>query len=331
MNSNLKNYLLHLRDILQLMPGLPICFTFVMLKGWLMSFRFNMEKAVLLFRKKKHRIILDYLQKKYDSYLPQILNCPKCEDPSKLPIWILWWQGVELMPPLVKLCYESVKSQANTHPVYLLDKHNYFEYVNLPDFIMEKLENGFIKMANLSDIIRLKLLYDRGGFWMDATLFANSPISTDDCNPYFNSIRMSPAVKGTISDYRWASFYLFAYPHANTMKFFLDVMLAYFRDDHKRIIDYLLIDYTFQMLYERNEEFKHLVDAQPVGNEFTYSLVKILNQPYDENLGVTWQSMSKQTFFKLNWRIKLEQGNTMFHYLENLLLLSNEKEHMKDD
>lgn len=315
MNLYLKYYLLHLRDILHLMPYLSLSITLPLFYKWLASFRFNMTSSVQVFRKKKHRFILDYLEKRYSGLIATSLFLnDKKEDDKKLPIWVFWYQGEENMPPLVKLCYESIKRNACGRRVHLLDKNNMLSFVDIPDYILKMKDTRNINMANFADILRLLLLAEFGGSWLDATLFVTKPLSEEGLNPFFTSIKMPALKEGTISDYRWSTFCLYAHPGASTICCFRDILLAYFRDGHKRVIDYLLIDYIFQMMYEKCDAFRRLIDNQPRSSEYTYTLVNVLNEPYDADLFDKWR---EQQIFKLNWRLELKEGDTMFHYLEN--------------
>ena len=45
-------------------------------------------------------------------------------------IWIFWWQGLENMPEVVKICYNSVLENAGEHPVHLITKENYKQYIS---------------------------------------------------------------------------------------------------------------------------------------------------------------------------------------------------------
>ena len=312
MDSPLKKYLLHLRDILRLVLYLSPKITIPLLMKWVFSFRFNFNHACLAYNKKKHRFILDYLEQRYSHLIPDKLVTRKTTE-EKLPIWVFWYQGIDHMPPVIKLCFESIKRNSCGRPVYLLDKGNLTDYVDIPNYIYDKLDRGFINIANFADILRLSLLTEYGGHWLDATVYVNQPLKENGLNPYFESIKMPILEKGTISDYRWASFCLYAHPGTSTMKCSRDIMLAYFKDGHKRIIDYLLIDYTFQIMYEKCKEFKNLIDSCPRKNEYTYSLVEVLNSPYQPYLWTQWRN---QQFFKLSWKIEIEDNtNSFFHYL----------------
>lgn len=88
------------------------------------------------------------------------------------PIWILWLQGFEQAPDLVKVCVQSVKRALGTKEhIYLLDEKNLSDYIELPDYILQKWKNRKIGYAHFSDIIRLRLLNLYGGVWIDATVY----------------------------------------------------------------------------------------------------------------------------------------------------------------
>ncbi len=266
----------------------------------------------MLYSKRKHRCILDYLETRYSNLLPAALTYEETTKP--LPVWVFWYQGRENMPPVVEMCFRSVLKNACGRPVYLLHKDNMQDFVRLPDYILRKVERKEITVTHLSDILRLCLLSEYGGHWLDATLYVNKPLTEESLDPLFQSIKMKPLVAGTISDYRWSSFCLYSKPKASTIIFFRDVLLAYYHNKrHKCTVDYLLIDYTFQMLYENNAEFKRLVDDRPQGNAYTYSMVKELNSPVDYRLLELWKD---QQFFKLSWKRTVSGAeDTLFSYL----------------
>ncbi|MBQ9553448.1 hypothetical protein IJU97_00315 [bacterium] len=58
----------------------------------------------------------------------------------------------------------------------MLDKDNYEKYVTLPAFIIKKVYEHKISITHLSDIIRMALLKQYGGIWVDATMFINSNV-----------------------------------------------------------------------------------------------------------------------------------------------------------
>lgn len=90
------------------------------------------------------------------------------------PIWVFWWTGEETAPEIVKACIKSIRRNANGHRVIFLSKDNLHDYVTLPDFIEKKHNDGNIGHAHYSDIVRISLLAEYGGVWIDSTvLFRN--------------------------------------------------------------------------------------------------------------------------------------------------------------
>lgn len=87
-------------------------------------------------------------------------------------IWILWLQGMENAPQIVRRCYESItKFKPEGYDITLLTIQNLEKYITLPDYIMDKYYCGLISNTHFSDIIRLELLYIYGGLWIDATVY----------------------------------------------------------------------------------------------------------------------------------------------------------------
>lgn len=116
-----------------------------------------------------------------ESYSPLIERpTPEIVNPSSLiehrtVVWFCWLQGMEAVPEMVRVCYESVCRYLPDKEVVLIDEENFGDYVALPEFIMEKRKKGFIPAALFSDILRLELLIKYGGTWIDSTVLMTDP------------------------------------------------------------------------------------------------------------------------------------------------------------
>lgn len=90
-------------------------------------------------RDRKHQWILDYLKKDPAPVLEKYRNASEasvyCPD---APIWVCWWTGEETAPALVKRCVSSIRENAGTHPVHMITKENYGDYLDIPPHILEK-------------------------------------------------------------------------------------------------------------------------------------------------------------------------------------------------
>lgn len=120
----------------------------------------------------KHRMLYyKMLKRKYLS------RCTKDRDwenkpkkPNKGVIWMSWLSGEENAPLLVKRCFESVRRQFPDKKIVVIDENNYNDYIELPDYIIEKYETGIIGPAHFCDLIRIAVLIKYGGCWIDATV-----------------------------------------------------------------------------------------------------------------------------------------------------------------
>lgn len=120
------------------------------------------------------RVIPNYFKR----YLPAAAAVKErkvVHDDKDEKIFSIWLQGEENAPALVKACFRSVRRHCKQELV-VLDEKTLFEYITLPEEIMEKRRKGQIKNAHFADICRVELLYQHGGFWLDATGFATAPI-----------------------------------------------------------------------------------------------------------------------------------------------------------
>ena len=104
-------------------------------------------------------------------------------EPGGLPrtIWILWLQGFAAAPPLVQKCLESWKRHHPAWNVVELDQASLGTSLNLPAII--DIGRPDVTPQALSDIVRINLLAEHGGVWVDATCFCCRPLDTwiDDC------------------------------------------------------------------------------------------------------------------------------------------------------
>lgn len=89
-------------------------------------------------------------------------------------IWVFWWQGELAMPPVIKECYKSILRNCNGRTVVLLDQNNFKDYITLPDYILRKFYEGVISKTHFSDILRVGLLKEYGGMWIDAAIFVKT-------------------------------------------------------------------------------------------------------------------------------------------------------------
>ena len=115
--------------------------------------------------KKKYYKVLKEFDLKFKNDLPQ-------ESSNK--VWICWFQGMDNAPYIVKKCYESIKTHLKDKEIIVITEENMSNYVDFPDFIIDKWKKGIISNAHMADLLRLDLLIKYGGMWIDSTVFCTS-------------------------------------------------------------------------------------------------------------------------------------------------------------
>lgn len=106
---------------------------------------------------------------------------------GKTYVWSCWLQGWDKAPDLAKACLNSIKRNLVNVEIVELDENNYTKWVTMPKYIIEKYKKGNIPSAMFSDMLRLQLLVEHGGVWIDSTVLNSIPHSPmdedmDTCN-----------------------------------------------------------------------------------------------------------------------------------------------------
>ena len=264
----------------------------------------------------RHKAIIDYLKKKYSD----IINKYKeVEQPSEIlsgecPIWVCWFQGENQMPPLVKGCYRSIKQHANRHPVILITLANYNQYVSIPQYILDKQKTGKISYAHFSDIIRVNLLADYGGIWLDATIFLTNEIKEWEL-PFYSIKQRVPNDFQYVSYYRWTGFYMGGVKNNILCTFVRDILYQYHKSD-KELIDYFLLDYIIALGYNEIPSIKRIIDSIPYSNPNLYYIQNNISKPLNKE---DFNNICKNTsIFKLNFKIPIPTDENCLYYYLNL-------------
>lgn len=204
-------------------------------------------------------IIDDY----YKGKLPGYNVSPKKEFDTDKIIWQYWGQGFQdkNLPEVVSICAASVDRHKADYTVIRLDDSSIKAYLDIPDFVWEKLgrAQGFNRTF-FSDLLRVMLLKVYGGVWLDATVYLSSSLP-----PYLKQhdyflYQRDPTEQfkkyweGTYA-YYWGwdpdfkvqmlSSIMFAQKESPVITGLLDLMLYYWQEQDK-LMDY----FCFQILYQ---------------------------------------------------------------------------------
>jgi hypothetical protein len=221
-------------------------------------------------------------------------------------IWSLWWQGEEQAPNIVKKCLESQKKMLVFPGIeyHILTQDNWKDYIELPDYILQKVLDGRITLTHFSDLIRAELLRKYGGVWIDATVLCTEPVDLRmKSNPFF-TVRVDEE-----SDFytlgRWTGFFIGDEKNSLLFDFMAEAFRYYWKKEDDLIV-YLLIDYLIAIAYDQFESVRKNVSSVPVTNIELWSMLRKMNSTYDEK---EWNRITTSTtFFKLSYKDEFNGG-----------------------
>lgn len=267
-------------------------------------------------QKKQHFIQgtkLKYLKQQYGDLVEKY--CGKKKKLDRQPvIWIMWWQGYSNMPPIVKACFESVKKHISENvTVILLTKDNYSDYVDIPDYIIDKVEKKIISLTHLSDIIRMACIADNGGIWLDSTVYVTKNIPDELLTNEFFSLSTREDCR-YVSMCKWSSF---AIGGRSVVFDFMKGLFYTHWHNYNSFIDYYTIDYGLRLFYDSSEEYRREVDTDSIFISNLYVLQNNLNNVFDKN--IMKNIINSAMFCKLTWKGSLltsvRNEQTFYGYL----------------
>lgn len=246
------------------------------------------------------------------------------ESKEQLLLWTLWWQGYDQMPPVVKLCYQKQKTYAESKnaKLILLTKDNIGEYVDIPQIILEKVDKKIITLTHFSDIIRIFLLEQYGGAWIDSTLLIDNSIyeTSFEDNDFFSfhlpvDVHTPSGTGQVLTECKWSGFMLYSKTPHNPIFVFLKRSIVDYWEKYDVLVDYFIMNFLIRVLYDNEEYAKRMIDVVSYNNPCLYDLNPIMGKKY---LDDEWYSLRRSTdFFKLSWKekyIKLDdEGDTTFY------------------
>lgn len=279
------------------------------------------KKSLEIVRNSVDNKIINRLRKKYKSEAIRIktsIDAKKFSYRKDNVIWVCWFQGIENAPDIVKICFESLKRNIQSKEIIVITSENYRDYVTFPIFIQEKIDNGIISGAHMSDLLRLELLTKFGGTWVDATVY----FSDDNLpNLFFDSDlflfqKLKPALDGNpLAISNW-----FLTSKANHPLLCMTKELLYsYWSKNNTTIHYFIFHMFFQIATEYYpEEWKLVV---PATSSTTHILLLRLFDSFNEEM---WTSIVSQTSihkltYKYDSNISIEGTN-----LEKILTINED-------
>lgn len=273
-------------------------------------FRSIMEyKIYRKLERKNRKFIQNYLLG--NPYEPNDLDSKKADI-----IWICWLQGIENAPPIVRKCSSSIQANIKNKEIKYIDLNNYSDYVCMPDFIIDKYNQGIIGHAHFSDLLRLELLINHGGTWMDSTLLCTSQdVPSFMLNsPLFVFQQLKPGLDGhTVSMSNW---FISSYKDNLVLKLTRDLLYNYW-GKYNIAINYYIFHMFFKMALKAYPQISNKII--PCANSTPHILLLRLFEDFDAEI---YEGVKCQTcFHKLSYKFEeedMEKENTYYKHIIDL-------------
>ena len=260
---------------------------------------------------KRHNATREFLEKEFYEF---IINYEfnTCNQKNSKIIWTLWMQGYENAPELVKSTIDSIRkfAELNNFQFILLEENTIEKYIVFPKLIKEKMDLGVIDYTKISDILRVSLLAKYGGTWVDATIYMKEEFDSSLLLQNYYTIKT-----GGIEDYspnisqnRWKGFFLSG--NSSLFSFTRDFFFEYY-SRYDIAVDYLLIDYIFDMAYKYDEKIKNQMLELEKSNPNLFWLESHLGDKFDQKVwdNITETTKVFKTTYKLSGEIKSNKNN----------------------
>lgn len=251
--------------------------------------------------------VFDFLEKEFANLIQKYEKLPdKVEQDSEGGhIWTLWWQGLDHAPEIVKTCLKSQQKNmvGEKFQYTIITKDNWRQYMELPDHIIEKVENGKITLTHFSDIIRAELIKNYGGVWIDATVFCNKKMDLKPVNELFTA-KCSPTPR-SLTLGRWTGF-LIGDKQGSKLFSFMSEAFSQYWEKYDSLVAYLLIDYIIAIAYKHFPEIRKEYEQIPVNQTGLWLMLREMNKPYDKN---KWNhAVQTADFWKLSYKEEFNGG-----------------------
>lgn len=260
---------------------------------------------------KRHNATREFLEKEFYEF---IINYEfnTCNQKNSKIIWTLWMQGYENAPELVKSTIDSIRkfAELNNFQFILLEENTIEKYIVFPKLIKEKMDLGAIDYTKISDILRVSLLAKYGGTWVDATIYMKEEFDSSLLLQNYYTIKTGGIedYSPNISNNRWKGFFLSG--NSSLFSFTRDFFFEYY-SRYDIAVDYLLIDYIFDMAYKYDEKIKNQMLELEKSNPNLFWLESHLGDKFDQKV---WDNIIEttkvfKTTYKLSGEIKSNKNN----------------------
>lgn len=242
----------------------------------------------------KAGVLTDYFARKY---LPTVENLTQSPVTTENPetIWQFWDSPPgKTTPEIVESSIESVRRLHGNLEHKVLNNSTIGDYSDLPGYVLDKFNKKQMDYAHFSDLLRLNLLKNHGGIWMDATCYM-----TDSIPDFIVKQDFFVFLTGNLTGFPY-SFVQSCFIRAKKGSFlcnaWYDMCVDFWKKETKKL-DYFQIHLMFKTLVTGNHTAKGLFAEMPRKSEDeTHQLTgdKLFGKFDDDR----WEAIKKMSFFQ---------------------------------
>ena len=180
-------------------------------------------------------------------------------------IWQFWDNPTgKTTPEIVKACLESAKKFTGNFDHKILNNSTIGNYSDLPGYVFDRLKSGQMGYAHFADLLRLNLLKNHGGIWMDATLYITDfvPKYIVDEDFFVFLIAKQARYSYSHSSTFMANCFIRAKKGSFLCEAWYEMCVEYWKNEAKAL-DYYQHQLMFKALAERNLTAKQLFENMP--------------------------------------------------------------------
>lgn len=250
---------------------------------------------------------------------------------GKKIIWQYWAQGMDNLPELAKICFHSVDCFKGEYTVIRLSDKDIANYLGFPEFIVEKRLNSEFRPVFFSDLLRVALINNYGGIWLDASVLMTAQLPEDLIQlPFFMYSREDHSENkdwGLVADHlyfnwdtnfkvKFLSSIVFGKPKTALSQTLQDLLIYYWQTQNS--IEHY---FFFQILINELKQTNAVAfDFPVVDDTYPHLLQFDLNKPFDK---VRYDYIiQKSSLHKLSFHKKSNDSNnqTFYHYIKHQFL-----------
>ena len=168
-------------------------------------------------------------------------------------IWQYWHQGLEQTPEIINKCFESIKKYHPDYDIRILTFDTIKNYIEIPQKYYDLLEQKKIPIAIFSDVLRLYLLSEYGGIWIDSTIYLTERLSDNILNSDFFVIQKNP--KTDPFEDKMPCFFIKANADNRWIHLIKNAIESYW-NENDYLIHYFMFEHIVTLLSEANDELK---------------------------------------------------------------------------